>query len=322
MRRTFHIFVNLFANWMPVALPIGVLAVMVFINPTLLRPANWERICRTWAGVAFLAMGLTPIVITGGIDLSVGSVVGFSAVTVGALWQSLGWPLEMALCGGLFAGLAAGMVNGAVVLTGINPLVVTLATLAVFRGFAYGLSGQRAVDNFPAGLRDWWDADWLGLPRPLCLVLLVFVLIHVFVHHTWMGRMLFAIGDNRVAARFAGVPIRTLTFSLYALSGLLGGLGGIASVCEFRSAAANEGENLELRAVACVVLGGTRITGGSGRVAGTLLGTLTLAALIEGMVSIRSTWRPMATGLLLIFIAVANEFLARLRTKVKAGISS
>jgi ribose/xylose/arabinose/galactoside ABC-type transport system permease subunit len=183
-------------RWGPLLVPLGVLAVLFVLNPTLRHPATWERMSRNWAHVALLAIGLTPIIITGGIDLSVGSIVGLSAVVAGFLWRDGGWPLEVALLSSLLAGLAAGVLNGSLVLAGISPLVVTLATLAVFRGLAYGLSGAQSVDNFPAGLRQWWEGSFLGVPHPLGLVLIPFALAYVFLHHTWMGRMVFALGDN------------------------------------------------------------------------------------------------------------------------------
>src|SRR5205807_9770982 len=132
------------------------------------------------------------------------------------------------LAGGLLAGLFAGMINGGVILTGINPLVVTLATLAVFRGLAYGICGRQQIRNLPVGLRQWWDGDVLGLPYPVLAVAAAFTGYYVLLHHTWMGRMFYAIGDNPRAARFAAVPVRSLTFSLYTLSGLMAGLPGLS----------------------------------------------------------------------------------------------
>jgi rhamnose transport system permease protein len=221
----------LFARWTPALLPVAVLGLMLALNPVLRQAPSWERMGRSWAGIALLALGLTPIIIAGGIDLSVGSMVGLSCVVVGALWRDLHWPLAAALTGGVLAGLGAGMLNGAVILTRINPLVVTLATLAVFRGLAYGLSGEQPVRDFPAGLRQWWTGSFLFVPFPVWIVLIAFVLIYLFLHHTWMGRMLYAIGDNPHAARYAGVPLHSLTFSLYALSGLLAGFVGLGSSC-------------------------------------------------------------------------------------------
>jgi ribose/xylose/arabinose/galactoside ABC-type transport system permease subunit len=304
-------------RWGPVLLLVCLLAVMLGLNPALRSPATWDRITYNWTGEALLAIALTPIIITGGIDLSVGSIVGVSAVAAGFLWRSAGFPLEAALAGGVLAGLACGSINGGLVLCGINPLVVTLATLAVFRGLAYGLSGPRLVDDFPASLIEWWEQSFLGLPRPVWLILVVFALGYVFLHHTWMGRMIFAVGDNARAARYAGVPVRSLTFSLYAASGLMAGVVGLTTILTSGSAPANQGEDLELRAIACVVLGGVRITGGAGHLAGTMLGTLTLIALLEGLVWVPGEWRPLCTGVLLIGVALLNEGLARLRVRAQ-----
>ena len=306
-------------RWTPIAMPLVVLTAMILINPTLRHLETWDRVGRDWTGVALVAIGLTPIIITGGIDLSVGSMLGLAAVVAGTLWRDAHLPLGVALASGVLAGLCAGMFNGSVNLTGINPLAVTLATLAVFRGLAYGICGRQPIRNLPASLRQWWDGSFLGLPQPVWVVLVAFIVFYAFLHHTWMGRMLYAIGDNPRAARFTGVPVRSLTFSLYALSGLLAGLAGLAALFEFRSATANEGENLELKAIACVVLGGVRITGGSGHLAGTFLGTLTLAALLEGMVRVLPGWRTLLIGVFLVAIAVANEVLARLRLSWEAS---
>jgi rhamnose transport system permease protein len=306
-------------RWTPVILTLLVLTAMIALNPALRHGETWERVGRDWTGVALLAIALTPIIITGGIDLSVGSVAGLSAIVAGVLWRDAHWPLAIALAGGLLAGLCAGMLNGAIILTGINPLVVTLATLAVFRGLAYGICGREQVRNLPAGLARWWDGNLLGLPQPVWIIILTFLVYYLLLHHTWMGRMFYAIGDNPRAARFAGVPVRSLTFSLYALSGLVAGVAGLAKLFQFRSATATEGDNLELKAITCVVLGGVRITGGSGHLAGTLLGTLTLAALLEGMYRIAPSWRTLLIGAFLVAIAIANELLARWRLRQEAG---
>ncbi len=299
----------------PVLLPLVVLAAVVALNPALRGLGTWEQMTRNWTGEALLAIALTPIIITGGIDLSVGSIVGVSAVAAGYLWRHAGLSIELALVGSVLTGLACGAVNGGLVLTGMNPLVVTLATLGIFRGLAYGVSGDRYVADFPDALQGWWEGDFLGLPWPLWVTAIVFALAYVFLHHTWMGRMLYAIGDNVRAARFAGVPVRTLTFSLYAASGLVAGLVGLTTILRTRAAPAVQGEGIELSAIACVVLGGVRITGGSGHLAGTLLGTLTFVALSEGMVGVPGEWRPFFTGIFLVAVAIANEGLARWRAR-------
>jgi rhamnose transport system permease protein len=301
------------AQWASLGGPLVLLGAMLIINGALRKPTTWERIGRNWAGNTILALAMTPILITGGIDLSVGSVVGLSAVVAGVIWHEFGFSLAAALACCVLAGLAAGVVNGSAVVSGISPLVVTLATLAVFRGLAYGLAGDHYCTDFPPALSEWWEGASLGLPHPVWLVLGVFVFMYALVHHTWMGRMLFAIGDNVQAARFAAVPVRTLTFGLYALSGLLAGMVGLTGILEFRAAPPSQGEGLELRAIACAVLGGVRVTGGAGHVGGTLLGTLTLAALLEGLAGVPARWRLVLLGGFLVTVAVGNEALARWR---------
>jgi rhamnose transport system permease protein len=307
------------ARWAPVLLPVAVLVAMALLNPTLRRPTTWERAARNWCDVAVLAVALTPVIITGGIDLSVGSIVGLAAVAAGFLWRDAGWPLAVALAGGVLAGALAGLVNGGLVVAGISPLVVTLGTLAVFRGLAYGLSGSQAVSDFPDGLRQWWDASFLGVPHPLWIVVVCAAVVYVLVHHTWMGRMLFALGDNPAAARYAGVPVVRLTLGLYTLCGLLAGVAGLTCVFRFRSAPADQGEGLELQAIACVILGGVRITGGAGHVAGTLLGVSTLAALMEGLVRVQAGWRAVTLGAFLVVIVLLNEGLSRWRDRWQAA---
>jgi ribose/xylose/arabinose/galactoside ABC-type transport system permease subunit len=300
-------------RFMHLVVPLVILAVMLEVNPALRTLHAWDRIGRSWAAVLLLAIGLTPVIITGGIDLSVGSVMGLSAVVAGFLLRDAGLPIGAALLGSLLLGAAAGSLNGGLVLAGINPLVVTLATLGVFRGLAYGLCGANRVDDFPSGLQDWWEGSWLSVPHPIWVVLAVFVVMFVFLHHTWMGRMIYAMGDNVRTARYAGVPVRTLTFVLYAQSGFLAGLAGLASICEFRSAPPNQGEGMELQAIACVVLGGVRITGGAGHLAGTFLGTLTLAALLEGLAGVRASGRTVLLGAFVVAVAIANEISTRAR---------
>jgi ribose/xylose/arabinose/galactoside ABC-type transport system permease subunit len=130
--------------------------------------------------------------------------------------------------------------------------------------------------------------------------------------------MLYAMGDNPRAARFAAIPVRSLTFTVYTLGGLIAGVAGLLSILATRAAPSIQGEGIELTAIACVVLGGARITGGAGHMAGTFLGTLTLIILLEGVTRIQAEWRPLSTGLFLIAVAVANEGLARVRIWIEA----
>jgi ribose transport system permease protein len=294
-------------------LAVLILATCVALVPAFSRPAYWTLLTQQYFVAAALALALTPIILTGGIDLSVGSVTVFSSVVVGYLWQDAGWPIGLALAGGVGAGLLAGVGNGLLVTVGVPALVATLATRELFRGLALTMSGDTPVSRFPPELGTFWRSSILGMPVPLVGLAVLFVLTYVVVHHTWVGRMLYAIGDNERAARFAGVPVKRLKLGLYAWSGFVAGVGGVALICRYSAAKAEAEMSLELLAIACVVLGGARVTGGAGHVAGTLLGIVTVSALQAGLGSVSATWRDTISGALLLVVALANEAAARTR---------
>jgi rhamnose transport system permease protein len=294
--------------WLIAAL---VLALDVFWVRAFRRPAYWLTLSDQYFTTAALALALTPIMLTGGIDLSVGSMTVLSSVVVGVLWQGLGWPISWALAGGVAAGLVAGLANGLLVSVGVWPLVATLATRELYRGLAFTLSGDAPVDRFPLDLVEFWHTPIAGLPLSLVVLAVLFLLTWLGVHHTWVGRALFALGDNETAARFAALPVRRLKLGLYAWSGLVAGLCGISLVMHYGAAKAGAERSLELTAIACVVLGGIRVTGGAGHVAGTLVGIVTVSALQAGLSSTYPNWREIMTGALLIGVALANEAAAR-----------
>lgn len=288
-----------------------ILLLTVTLVPALRRPGYWAALSESYFAPAALALALTPIILAAGIDLSVGSVAVFASVVVGALYRDVGWPIGWALAGGAAAGLLAGLGNGVLVTLGVLPLVATLATRELFRGLASSVSGATPVTRFPDSLDDFWHTPLAGLPPAVYGIGGLFVLTYLAVHHTWIGRMVYALGDNEEAARFAGVPVQRLKLGLYAWAGLVAGLCGLALLMHYGSAKADVEKSLELAAIACVVLGGVRITGGSGHVAGTLLGTVTIVTLLAGLTQMAPSWRDTVTGSLLIIVAVSNEAAAR-----------
>jgi ribose/xylose/arabinose/galactoside ABC-type transport system permease subunit len=301
--------------WLLRATPWIVACVIILVSvihlPAFRRAGYWLTLTRLYFAPAVLALVLTPIILTGGIDLSVGSVTVFASVVIGALAQRAGWAIGWAMLGGLLAGLGAGIMNGALITVGVMPLVATLATRELFRGAAYTLVGDAPLPGQmpePGGL---WRQALAGLPLAVFGIAVLFVLVYLIVHHTWIGRMVYALGDNEQAARFAGVPVRGLKLGLYAGSGLVAGLCGAALVMEYHTAKADAEKSLELVAIAGVVLGGVRITGGAGHVAGTLLGIVTITVLWAALTRVASDWRETITGVILIAVAVANETTAR-----------
>jgi ribose/xylose/arabinose/galactoside ABC-type transport system permease subunit len=292
---------------LPWLISVAILIAAVAKEPAFRRLAYWRGLPEDYFDAAVLALALTPIILTGGIDLSVGSVTVFAAMTAGVLLQDAHLPAVAALAAAVGAGLAAGLVNGTLVAVGVVPLVATLATRELFRGLASTLSGGNRVSRLPAELNELWHTTVLGQPLPLVVFAALALVTYAVVHHTWVGRMVFAVGDNPEAARFAGVPVRRLKLGLYAASGLLAGVCGAADLAHHRAAAADTHQALDLTAIACVVLGGVRVTGGSGHVGGALLGIVTVVALLEVLADAWPQGRDMALGALLIAVAVANE---------------
>jgi rhamnose transport system permease protein len=298
---------------------------ILLLNITLVgafsRVDYWLALSNQYFAPAALALALMPIIVTGGIDLSVGSVCVLASVVVGALWRDLGWPLELAIVGGLVTGFLAGLGNGLLITAGVMPLVATLATRELFRGMALTLSGDNPVTRFPSSLGDWWRTPLGGLPLSLWGIVILTILMFLVIHQTWIGRAVFAIGDNEQAARFAGLPVQRIKLGLYAWSGLVAGMCGVVLVMRYGAAKADAEKSLELLAIAGVVLGGVRITGGAGHVAGTVLGIVTLACLLAGLGNVAPNWRDTITGGLLITIAVVNEAAAHWLARQPCGDS-
>lgn len=287
------------------ALFVGLLAFLLQ-QPGPWRWSYWFSQANLYFAPALLALALTPVVLTGGIDLSVGSVTVFASVVVGLLLAKFGWPLGPALLVGLVVGALAGLVNGLLVAAGVLPLVATLATRELFRGLALSLCGETAL-ALPEAAGDLWRWRPLGVPLSVWAVLLTLVVVWFVVHHTWVGRMLFALGDNATAAKYAGVPSKRLLVGLYTAVGLVAGLCGVGLVLQYPAVRADAEKTLEMTAIACVVLGGVRITGGAGHVLGTALGIATITLLLVALANVSPSVRDLLLGVLLLGVALAGE---------------
>ncbi len=312
----------------PFLLPAALLllAVVLVFSQTN-RPAAVLNMWRPWGEIGALAAVMTAIILTGGIDLSVGSIIALCSVAFGMLWQQ-GWPLEWAAAAALAVGFAAGAVNGTLVVLGIAPLVATLATMAFYAGLAMALSRGQRIAGLPEAFTSLGQDSWLGLPdqlgvpNQLTLFVIVLAVAWAVVHHTRFGRYLYAIGDNRLAAQFAAVPVRRVEWSLYAASGTVAALVALVYTARGGAVVPNAGTGIELQTIACVVLGGTRVTGGLGGLGRTLLGVAILSLLDIGLQFISRKiylpwsdvpWQPTANarmllvGMLVIGVAIWNE---------------
>lgn len=284
--------------------------VMGRLSPAFFTGENLLEVTRFSAEVGFIALGMTLVILTGGIDLSVGSVLGLSGVVFGLLTND-GVPVVAAAALALLAGATAGLVNGLVIAyIGIPPLIVTLATLAIYRGLALGLSQARAFDRFPDGFLALGQGYVGGVPVQLLLLLAVAALLVFVLARSALGRMVYALGHNATAARFAGLPTQTVLVIVYTLSGLLAALAGIVYTARLTSARADAGTGFELDAITAVVLGGTAITGGTGGVIGTLLGLLLVGVIRNGLTLafVPTEQQDIIVGACLLVAVLLNQF--------------
>jgi rhamnose transport system permease protein len=297
----------------------GVLAleVVVFavIGDRFATPGNLLEVARLSVELGLLALALTPVIVTGGIDLSVGSLLGLSAVALGVALDDWQWPLPAAILAAIATGLAGGLVNAAFIARlGVPPLVVTLGTMALYRGVAEGITeGARNFSGFPGSLLA-LGQGYLGgvLPAQVPILALAAAGYALLLHRTAIGRAWYAIGLNEAGARYAGIRVRQRVALAYALAGAVTGLAAVVYTAHLGQARSDAGTGYELAAITAVVLGGASVTGGRGTIAGTMLGLLAIAVLQNGLqlAALPSELAGVLTGVVLV-AAIAVDRIGR-----------
>ena len=254
--------------------------------------------------IGLLALAMTPIILTGGIDLSVGSLLGLCAILFGKLWRDVGLPIPVAAACTLGIGALAGGLNATLITwLRLPPLIVTLGTYSLFRGLAEAIThGADTFTNFPASFLHLGQERTLGVPTQVWLFIIVAVGVWLLVHRTTFGRSFRAIGFAPEGARYAGLPVNKRIALVYLLAGIVAALAAIIYTARLGQAKVDAGTGYELFAITAVVLGGTSIFGGVGSVHGTLLGVAAIAVLSNGLVHARQPREVagMLTGALLI----------------------
>ncbi|MEU0489333.1 ABC transporter permease [Nocardiopsis sp. NPDC006139] len=272
------------------------------------------------AAIAMIALPMTLIVITGEIDLSVASTLALTSATLGILWEA-GTPLETAILVALLLGLALGALNGFLItVCGLPSLAVTIGTMALYRGLAYVLLGDRAVASYP---QDWVSGvrqPFLGIPGLPWIAVAILVMALVFavaLHATAFGRSLYDIGNNDEAARFTGVPVKWTKFWLFTLSGAVASGAGVLWTLQYGTSRADTAMGLELQVVAAVLLGGVSIFGGVGSILGVMSGVLMLGVIRNALqlFGIGSDVLQVVTGAILIASVVTPNIVARVRSR-------
>jgi ribose transport system permease protein len=251
-------------------------------SPYFLTGTNLSSVARQTAVINIMALGMTMVIIAGGIDLSVGAILAFSGF-LGAKAIESGAPIPVGLLIGLGAGTFWGLVNGVLtVRLKIAPFIVTLGTLGIIRGLTLIYSGGLPVAGLPRAFGFLGEGTLLGLPVVLYVLVACALLTHVLLDYTRLGRYAYAIGSNREAAVYAGIPVAFHLASVYAINGMFTGLAGMIEASRLMTGQPTAGQGYELQVIAAVVIGGGSLSGGEGSVLGTLIGAFIMGLLANG----------------------------------------
>ncbi len=261
---------------------IGLFVFLSIASPYFLTTTNLASVVRQTAVINIMALGMTLVIVSGGIDLSVGAILAFSGVA-GTMAMASGQPMWIGVLVGLLCGAGWGLLNG--VLTTalrIPPFIVTLGTLGIARGVTLILSDGLPVTGLPQELAYLGEGTIFGIPFVLLVLLLTAGLVHVLLDKTKLGRYTYAIGSNVQAAVYAGIPVKSYTVAVYAISGALCGLASMIEASRLMTGQPTAGQGYELQVIAAVVIGGGSLTGGEGSVMGTLIGAFIMGLLANG----------------------------------------
>jgi rhamnose transport system permease protein len=305
---------RLLARW-ETLLVIAVLGLVVLgtaLSPVFLTPGNFTNLIAALMEVAIMALPMTLIIVAGEIDLSVESMAGLASAILGFLWAA-GVPIWVGIPVVLVVGALGGLMNGLLVArAGLPSLVVTLGTLALFRGLALIVLGPRGISDFPDAFTELGFGRVPGtpIPWPFVIFIALAVLLGIVLHRTWVGRQIYAIGKNAGAARYSGVRVTRVKIGLFVLSGLIASLAGIILTSRLSSARADAGAGMTLTVVTVVLLGGVNIFGGSGTIPGVALAVIAVAVMQNALrlASVTVEVQSIALGSLLILSVVIPTF--------------
>jgi ribose transport system permease protein len=286
-----------------------IFAVFAMLSPIFLESRNLVNILQQSSINACIAIGMTLVIISGGIDLSVGPVAALSAV-ISATLLSSGISPVFGVLAGLGVGILCGTVNGLLIAYGgLQPFIVTLGTLSIYRAVALIYTGGNPVLNIPAEFRTWFASSFAGLPMSVVIVCVLSVSAWVLLRKTPLGEYLLAVGGNEEAARIAGVPVARTKVAAYAISGGLASLAALIVVARLGAAEPILGNLWELEAIAAAAIGGASLLGGKGGIIGTLLGAVILGGMRNGLtlLNVQAFYQLLATGLIILLAMVVDR---------------
>ncbi len=313
----------------PLALPLAGLIVvsclMGLASDNFFSVGNLFNVLRQVSVVGILAVGMTFVILTGGIDLSVGSIIAVSGV-VAVVLAIAGLPAPLAVLAGIGVGALCGLVNGALTAyLSLAPFIVTLGTMTFLRGLAYTITAGQPIVSSDLNFKGIGIGYLFGVPIPVIVMAIVFLIAWFLLERTRYGRHVYAVGGNAQAARLAGVRVDRVTLSVYVIGGACAGLAGVIFAARVISAQPTAGTGYELDAIAAVVLGGTSLAGGRGRIVGTLIGSVILGVLSTGLILLNVPFftQLLIKGVVIIFAVAIDSLKTRplpfLRGSRRAG---
>ena len=300
---------------------IAMLIVASILSPAFLSPTNLINVVRQMSVVGLIALGVTGVIVSAGIDLSSGSVVGLSAVVAASLaqlpdyaaayYKGLNLPVFVAVLAACAVGALVGLLNGGLVAkTRIPPFIATLGTLTTIRGLAYLYTGGRPVSDLTDDYNFIGQGDFLGIPVPILILVIMAIITHVLYSQTKFGKYIYAIGGNEQAARVSGINVSKYKMLMYVYAGLLSGLAGLVVSARIGSGQSGQGVGYELDAIAAAVIGGASLSaGGIGTVAGTIVGALIIGVLnnILDLTNVSAYWQQIVKGCIIVGAVIIDQ---------------
>ena len=286
----------------------GVLLLCVVLTLTssaFLTVGNLLNVLRQASLIFLIASGLTFVILSAGLDLSIGANLGLSACVAAAAIKATG-SISVGIVAGLLCGMTIGIFNGLLITTlQLPPFIATYGMLWMVYGINYWTMAGNTIYGFPSAFREIGSGYLLGIPIPILLMAVCLIVGSVFTRYTTWGHEIYAIGANPEVARLSGIPVRRRLIMVYAISGAMSGLAGIVYLARLNSAESGIGEPLLLPAIAAVLIGGTSLFGGVGSLGGALIGAVILTLILNGMnlLTISGNWQPLITGVVLLLAA-------------------
>ncbi|MDX5630274.1 MULTISPECIES: ABC transporter permease [unclassified Brenneria] len=291
---------------------IGLMIIIVtfsLLSPVFLTVPNLLNILQQSSINAIIALGMTLVIISGGIDLSVGPTAALSAV-LGATLMVAGVPVPLAVMATLGVGALCGVFSGTLVAyAGLQPFIVTLGGLSLFRAMALIFTGGNPIFGIPTEFRDFINSELLGIPAPIVIVIVIALILWVLMNKTPLGEYILAVGGNEEAARVAGVPVKKTKVTVFVISGLLASLASLILIGRLGAAEPTLGNLWELDAIAAAAIGGASLMGGKGSIIGTIVGAIILGSLRNGLtlLNIQAFYQLLATGLIIIIAMLIDR---------------